>query len=233
MTSRPPMPRTIAASIMGVYEVLGFPDKRQPNAISQDKLITEYGPTRHTLGRDLFSRTLTIGLPRKKRDKVANMLYTKWIQPGKRTFDLREVLELTGTLEDATRDFREHRSSFNCLCNQVGNKLQAIYYHYKNLFDRKKITMEVSKKLSLETMYCLQGLLLCQQALFLFNVPWKSKLEPETFLELEALFNSLKNYSVTWQASIGHLIPGDHHIDSLGDSSMIGGSAHCPTLQCW
>jgi hypothetical protein len=34
------MSRTIAASQMGAYSVLGFPDNRQPDAISQDKLIT-------------------------------------------------------------------------------------------------------------------------------------------------------------------------------------------------
>ena len=51
--------------------------------------------------------------------------------------------------------------------------------------------------------------------------------------ELQAIYNDLHDRTNDWSISIGHIIPRDPHVESFGDASLVGGGAHCPSLQIW
>ena len=64
------MPRAAAASIISLYEILGYPDNKFPDPISWEKFGSAYGHTRRVVGWEFNTRTLTYTLPTDKRTSL-------------------------------------------------------------------------------------------------------------------------------------------------------------------
>jgi hypothetical protein len=94
------MLRTVSASAVALYDVLGYPDPRVPNPLSQDKLNTTYSHTRKICRYLVDSRRMTVGLHPTKRPEVVHLL-SDW--SAKRRFTLREAAQLVGFFDSLCR----------------------------------------------------------------------------------------------------------------------------------
>ena len=65
------MPRAAAASVISLYEILGYPNGKIPDPISWGKFGTAYSQhIRRVVGWDFNTRTLTYTLPSDKRTSI-------------------------------------------------------------------------------------------------------------------------------------------------------------------
>ena len=94
------MPKAAAASVISLYEVLGYPNGKIPDPISWDKVGTAYSHIRRVVGWEFNTPTLTYTLPSDKRTSLQQLL-EEWIE--KTTCTIFEAATLHGTLADASR----------------------------------------------------------------------------------------------------------------------------------
>lgn len=102
------IPHVAAASVVALYEILGYPDGRTPDPISWDKFATTHGHLRRVVGWEFNTRDLTFALPSDKRHALAELLST-WLT---KTSCTMEAAELHGSLSDASRANRNGRAMF-------------------------------------------------------------------------------------------------------------------------
>jgi hypothetical protein len=66
---------------------------------------------------------------------------------------------------------------------------------------------------------------------------WSSRqtipISKELCENLQMIHAVLADPLVQWAAPIAHLIPRDHHFETIGDASTLGGGAHCQKLEYW
>lgn len=103
------MPLAAAASVIALYDILGYPDERIPDPISWEKFTTTHGHIRRVVGWDFNTRSLTFTLPNDKRTAITVAL-TEW--RSRTSCTLVEAAELHGTLADASRANRKGRAMF-------------------------------------------------------------------------------------------------------------------------
>ena len=224
------MPRTISASVIALYELLGYPCDEAPNPLSLDKLDTRYTYERKIVGLWINSRQLAVGILDYKRDEVLIIL-AEWIARDK--FTIREAAELHGTLQSITRYTRHARALFFTLQNVFRDILKKRYYILKRWYDKNEESEKIARDLPAALMTRLSHLVLRGHAKLLWNSRAESRVTPPLRSELQAIYNDLRDYSSDWSISLGHYVPRVPHIQTLGDASELGGGAHNPTMQIW
>ena len=101
--------RTVYATALALYEILGFPDGHQIGALSMEKLDTMYRPQPTTVGYHLDTRVMTVGLLQYKRDQTVEVI-DPWLTSP--TFTLLQGAVLCGKLESASQCNRWIRPYF-------------------------------------------------------------------------------------------------------------------------
>jgi hypothetical protein len=130
------MPTAAAASIISLYEILGYPDGRFPDPISWEKFGSAYGHTRRVVlvGWEFNTRTLTYTLPDDKRKSLIEMLES-WIT--KDTCTIMEAATLHGTLADASRANRQGRTLFFGFQNALRLAIQTRFHQVRGYISQQ------------------------------------------------------------------------------------------------
>jgi aminopeptidase C len=116
---------TVSASILALYDVLGFPSVDVPNPMSQEMSNTKYSHLRKTVGYHINTRCLVVGiLPQTRTNASHNHLLECY-------FTLKEVSSLHGTLESLSRNNRWGRAWFFALQNAIRAELIQRYHILK------------------------------------------------------------------------------------------------------
>ena len=87
--------RALAASIMAIYTILGFPDGRFPDPLSREKLVPIYQHIRDYLGGRTDTRRLTIGCQPAKRVRSTSELLL-WLDKANLLAPCRRTCWLLG-----------------------------------------------------------------------------------------------------------------------------------------
>ena len=222
--------QAVSASALILYELLGYPSALAPNALSLDKLDTRYTHQRQMVGLLVDSRRMSVGLLDHKRDETLAKL-TDWLQRDR--YSIREASEIHGTLESVTRYTRWGRALFFTLQNTFRHALQTQYHRVKRYYERSRQSEKIARELPESLLDRLSHLVAKSMAQLLWNSRVEVRVSPALRAEFQALYDDLQNPDNDWSISIGHLIPRDPHVQSLGDASHDGGGAHCPTLRFW
>jgi hypothetical protein len=223
--------RTVCASALALYEILGFPDWRQIGALSMEKLDTMYRPQRTTVGYVVNTRSMTVGLLQYKRDQTA-LLIDLWLTNS--TFTLLQGAELCGKLENASTCNRWIRPFFFAVQNAIRDALIDTWKRVQGYYIRMGIDKVKSKynlPPSLEKR--LSGLIARDKALLLWHSKATFTIPAATKPVLRYLQESLSNPEVKWEKSIAHWIPRDPTFVSAGDASHIAGGAMIEELEVW
>ena len=94
------IPRAASASVIALYEIVGYPSGKIPNPISWDKFESTHGHLRHVVGWEFNTRDLTFAIPTDKRLAIIELLST-WLH--RTCCSLLQAAKLHGTLADASR----------------------------------------------------------------------------------------------------------------------------------
>jgi hypothetical protein len=89
------MPRAVAASIISLYKIMGYPDGRLPDPISWEKFGSAYSHTVRVVGWELNTQTLTYTLPKDKRESLQKIMLEEWLP--KANCSILEAATLHGT----------------------------------------------------------------------------------------------------------------------------------------
>ena len=223
---------TITVSVYALFEVFGWPgDGLVPSPLSNDKFDAKYNHLRKLVGRLFNSRDMTVGLLPYKRERLIEML-TEW--QSRTTFDILQLAQLLGTLENHTRYTRWARCWFLALQNEARRILLARYAILARragsfLLKRRRLLAFLPGPLQ----HRVDALISRDKAAYLWSTRQRMKTTSDMFTSIGLLHKYLNDESEPWTTPFGMIIPRDPHFNSLGDASHTGGGAYCPKLGFW
>ena len=222
---------TICVSILALFWLLGFPtNPLVPSPLSVDKFESFYNHQRKMVGRRFNSRTLSVGLLDYKLDQLHTLLQV-WV--AKSSFDLLEIANLLGILENHTRYARWARCWYFSLQNAVRTILHGRFKIISRIFDRSGRAAALRRQLPATLMNRLHTILARDKAQLLWATKQRYGVTPEILASLQHLLAYTANTTDPWDVPLGLIIPRDHHLSSRGDASFAGGGAYCSTFRFW
>ena len=224
------IPRAVAASVVALYEIVGYPDGNIPDPISWDKFEKTHGHIRRVVGWEFNTRNLTFGLPNDKRCALTELLST-WLTRKRCT--LLEAAALHGTLADASRAYRPGRVLFFGFQNALRRAIQARYHQVKGYYNRTKQTKMLEAQLPKDLHTRIDNLIARDMAALLWRTKSAISIPLSVTNELRQLHEHLADPSRDWSISIGHVVPREPQFTSIGDACGIGGGAFCHELRFW
>ena len=224
------MPLAAAASVIALYDILGYPDGRIPDPISWDKFETVNGHLRRVVGWEFNTRDLTFALPADKRQALVTKL-DEW--RSKQSCTLIEAAELHGTLADASGANRKGRVMFFGFQNALRRTIRERYHKVKGYYSRQNKLQRLSMQLPKHLHHRLDSLIACDMAALIWKTKTIIPLPAPVQFELENLYSILADAQRPWSISIGHVVPRDAQFTSLGDACGTGGGAFCDELRYW
>jgi hypothetical protein len=225
------MYRTIAASILSLFEVLGYPTTNVQIALSLNKFSGKYTHERKMLGFLVNSRTMTVEIHPSKREQIVLELEL-WCT--KTSYTLREAVQLLGLLEHMSRYTRWGRVWFHGLQNAVRRIIQARGPMALRHFQKSGEADRLARALPAHLAYRLDKLVRGAQARVLWHSDYHIGMSPEVLNCVTLLHEYLSNPANSWAAPIGQIVPRDPHMELFGDASTSGaGGGWCRRLQFW
>ena len=224
------MHRAAAASIISLYEILGYPDGRFPDPISWEKFGSEYGHIRRVVGWHFNTRSLTFTLPDDKRQQIVELLES-WLPKSSCT--ILEAATLHGTLADASRANRQGRTLFFGFQNALRRAIQTRFNQVRGYYNRQGKRKQYTEQLPKHLHHRVDAMIAREMAALLWSKKSQIPIPPPVTSELRYLHNLLANPQYRWEMQIGHVIPRDAQFTSFGDACLDGGGAFCTDLQYW
>ena len=225
------MRRTIAASIMALFELLGYPTLNVQIALSLNKFLGKYSHERKILGFWVNSRTMTVEILPSKREEIVQEL-ASW--RTKQSYTLREAVQLLGVLEHMSRYTKWGRVWFHGLRNAVRRVIQERGPQAVRRFRRSGQIERLARALPAHLTYRLDALVQGAQARVLWHSNYRIGMSPEVLTCVTLLHDYLVNPNNSWSAPIANIVPRDPHIELYGDASTSGaGGGWCRRLQFW
>ncbi len=224
------MLRTIAASIIALYDILGYPSRECPDVVSWDKFSNLFSHTRKATGRQINTQTMTFGLTDTKRN-ILLTIFQQWLQ--KKRSDLLEFGVLLGHLNDASQCNRWARTRYFALQNHVNRILRTRFHQVKGSMARRGTALQLENQLPRALLQRLPVLIAKEQATLLWHTKQTFPIPEAVTTELQYLHDYLADTSNEWCMHIGHYIPRDPTWESAGDSSHDGCGALSDDLRYW
>ena len=224
--------RAASASVIGAYEVFGYPQTPSlgPDAITWDKWLADGSHIDEPVGYGINMHTLTLYFPTAKRKKLASLLQ-QWLP--KKSFQLREAAELSGSLVHASTTNRIAKALFFCLQNAFRRALRTQFFKVSAWFKRSGKEKFISRSLPPVLQKRVHSLVSKSMAAVLWNSRAATPLSPAIRSELCYLYDWLADLSRPWQIPIGHVIPRDRTLGSTGDSSEFAFGAYSHDTCYW
>ena len=221
---------TVAASLLALFVVLGFPLPFVPNPLSTDKTSTHYTHQRKSVGWFLDSRSMTVALPSYKVEQLIATL-SEWTTM--KDFLLIDAARLQGTLVSATRYNRWGRAWLFGIQNAFRRALRQRYYVVRRFYDRAGRLAHFSRQLPRNLQDRTEQLVSREQARLLYHSKTRTSVSAELQSCVRTLLNYLRSCDISWSSRIAFLVPRMPHFVSIGDASFYGGGAHVESLQYW
>jgi hypothetical protein len=161
-------PLGVAASILALYLVLGYPSARNRDSVSWGKFDWFFTHERKMIGYGVNNRRMPLFLLDYKRTQLLGRL-TTWLTLT--DFDLLQCAEMLGHLGSATTTCRWARVLFFGLQNLLRVHLVAQYHKSKGYFNRSGGAQRLACSLPPSLAKCLDSLVAREVATLL----WRSK----------------------------------------------------------
>jgi hypothetical protein len=224
------MARTVSASAIALFDVVGYPDPRVPNPLSQDKLNTTYTHQRKIVGYLVDSRKMTVGLLPSKRDECIRQL-SAWLE--KPSYTLRDAAALNGMVESMSTYNRWGRTYLTALQHEMRTAISARYGKLVRDYKAQNRELQLVAKLPRSALHRTSSLVAQEIARALWSEKIKIGNTAEVLANIRLLRDFLANPANKWEEPIAHIVHRAPHATSVGDASQLGGGAHCERLQFW
>jgi len=216
--------RAIAASILALYHIAGFPVATQPDPFSYEKFDLTICNIRKLIGTMIDTRSMFLWLPDYKRLLIVALL-AEWLE--KDYFTIHEALVLQGTLMDASRFYRWGRINFFILSAVIRKAMSQKYEILRRGWaeERKKYWENKIANTALPTSQ--QKLLVahcCDRdyARYMYFSNDRTRIGVRLNAEVQLFHDYMKDPANPWRINIGHMIPRDPVTVNIGDSSFYG-----------
>lgn len=222
--------RTLAASVVAIYTILGMPDGRFADPLARAKLTAMYSHLRRLLGWDINTRALTVALPQDKREKLVDTIQEFL---AKSTYQILEGAELHGLLSTAAQVSRKGRALFFNFQNALRDEIRLRHQQVKGYYKRSQREEMLKGELPAHLHKRVETLIAVEFAQLLYKSRANIKTSPRVRDELQRILHMLQDETYRWEMSIAHIVPRSPHFVPTGDSSELAGGAHCKELECW
>lgn len=222
--------KTVAASILALYCVLGFPCSGIRDPLSREKFNPEYTFHRPSVGITTNTRTLIISITDIKRTQSLAELYP-WLSI--QDFSLPELASLHGLLGSLSRWCRWARPLFFAIQNEIRRILRVKFAALSAIYARSGRDISKFKDLPKHLEKRTASLIASAQAKLLWNSRCRYQMTPAIAAEVKRIYDYLSDFSLPWEINIGHFIPRIENSDSHGDASWEGSGAFSITLFYW
>jgi hypothetical protein len=230
VTTAPNLLRTVSASILAIYTILGTPNPLTIDALSREKLSTLYSHQRRILGKFIDSRRLMVILPDDKRSLVIDLLNT-WL--SKTTFLILEGAQLIGILDNISTMCRWGRAQYFAILNTFRATVATRYHVLRRHMVKSKNQRLLKARLPPNLVKRFHSIFACKLAAALWKDKTAITIDTSIHQQLQALQEYLTNPSNPWEQSIAHYIDRDPTFISTGDASQLGTGAFSPELRSW
>ena len=208
----PYLDRTICASVAALFDVLGAPtNPLVPSPLSNDKFEAWYNHQRKLVGRQFNSRTMTVGLLPYKKTQLIEALRS-W--SSKKSFDLLEIAQLLGTLENHTKYARWARCWYFALQNAVRRVLLARFAILKRRYDKKGRERTFSRQLPAQLRDRVHCLIECEKAQLIWSTCQRFGVDELILASVGHLLSYLESTEDPWEIPIGMVIPWSRDFNS-------------------
>ncbi len=224
------VPLGVAASILALYMVLGYPGPRNRDSVSWNKFDGFFTHERKMIGYGVNTRDMKLFLLEYKRTQLLGLL-TTWL--SMHDFDLMQCAEMLGHLGSATTTCRWARVLFFGLQNLLRVHLVAQYHKAKGYFDRSGGAARITAALEPGLAKRFDSLVAREVASLLWRSKKRFSITPPVRAELQFLHSYLSDSSNPWEVLIGHVVPRSPTYKSAGDASLTGGGAINDSLGFW
>jgi hypothetical protein len=229
-TLQPSMARALSASVISLYELLGYPSPLTPDPLSRDKLHTRYDHHRRLLGKNVDSRRLMVSLPADKRQATIALLQS-WTL--KQTFTILDLAKLVGILDSNATMCRWAKADYYVLLNCLRTQLRLTYH----VAVRRVRSSKKYELLRVRLPHSLELRLVSVIARDVAALLWKTRtpisMTSDIRFCLQEILDYLTNPTNAWEIPIAYLIARDHSLLSTGDASELSGGAFSPDLRFW
>jgi hypothetical protein len=231
-TLRGSMARALSASVISLYELLGYPNQLTPDPLSRDKLhTTPYNHLRRLLGKDVDSRRLMVSLPLDKRADTINLLRL-WIPRHHST--ILELAQLIGVLENNATLCRWAKADYFNLLNCLRTQLRATYHIVvRQVKSAKKYQLVLKVRLPHHLEIRLVSLIARDVAALLWKTHTPISMTSNIRVCLQQRYDYLITPSNTWEIPIAYLIDREHSYLSTGDASELSMGAFSHDFRFW
>ena len=228
---RPGVEQAVAASVLGLCKVAGFPDGRQPDPFSRDKFEDLISHRRKCTGKMVDSRTVMISLPDCKRQQLVDHI-APWITTKPHRHTIGEAAEIHGKLSEAAQFCPWARALFFILQNELRNQLKRCCSQLQGCRKRCETNaldyVERNTELPPSVAAKLAHLTGHQEwAAAMWRSKTRTKVSTRLRRELVYIYNYLKDFSNPWEVNIGHIIKRDPLAEVIGDACPHGCGFFC------
>lgn len=224
------MHRTLSASVLSLYVVLGFPSDLTPDPLSLEKLVEYHTHIRPEIGCSINTRSMSVGLTAEKRKLCIELLHP-WLTCT--SFTIMEAAKLQGNLASISRICRWGWATFFALQNALRRVLRQQYAKAVAIMARTKKKYPKFDEMPKAIAKRFAALIEKEVAAFIWHQKTKIPMEESIRSELQYIFTYLSDDNNPWQISIGHLVDRSPTWVSHGDASFDGGGAASEALVYW
>jgi hypothetical protein len=230
IATAPNLLRTVSASILAIYTILGTPNHLTIDALSREKLTTLYSHQRRILGKLIDSRRLMVILPEDKRATIVDLLHT-WL--NKKSFLILEGAQLIGILDNISTMCRWGRTLYFAILNTFRATVAARYQILRRHLVKSKNQRLLKARLPPNLVKRFHSIFASKLAAALWKDKTAISIDTSIHQQLQVLYDYLRNPANPWEQSIAHYIDRDPTFVSTGDASQLGTGAFSPELQSW
>jgi hypothetical protein len=137
--------RTLAASVVAIYTLLGTRDGRFSDPLACDKLTSMYSHLRRILSWEINTRSLMVSLPQDKCEKLIEGIQEFL---ACKTYQILEAAKLHGLLSTAAQVNRKGRALFFNFQNALRDDICLRHQQVKGYYQRSKQDRHISTSVS-------------------------------------------------------------------------------------
>jgi hypothetical protein len=229
------LPLTIAASVESLTQVFGGNHPCQEPVLSDEKLHLVYQELRTLLGHEPDSRSMTVRISPRRKEKLINFMHEEGWTPynvTRKTATIKEIAQLIGMIQSACEYFHWGLAQLLVLQELLRNAIATGFRRAKQNQRRQQKVADTRRRIPQEWSFRLKFLEERSVALFMWQSMSPISISAAVIRTICIIYDYLKN-DLPWEMPIGHIVPRDYAVVSWGDASHHAIGVYIPCLKAW
>jgi hypothetical protein len=221
---------TVACSVISLEDTFGGNHPNQEDVLSDEKFNAMYYEDRTLLGQHPDSRSMTVKMSPRRKEKVLRYLEEEgWIL-SKDTATIKEIAQVVGLVQSAADYFSWGKAQLLVVQGLLRVTIQSGYERARTLDRVLKRKDDISRRMPSNLLFRLQFLESNLIATYLWRSKTQVSISQEVRYGLRTIYKYL-NSNEPWETPMGHIVPRDPFCISYGDASHCAIGVVIPKLK--